>query len=60
MIPVIYAAFIIDQLTELHEIESIIKKQSGFKSFITYIGKPSKVFPDIKTDLLRKLVAEKI
>ena len=60
MIPVIYAAFIIDQLTEQHEIESIIKKQSGFKSFITYIGKPSKAFQDIKTNLLRKLVAEKL
>lgn len=59
-VPVIYVAFVIDQLTELHEIEYIIKKQPGFKSFVTYIGKPSKAFPDIKTDLLRKLVTEKL
>ena len=58
-VPVIYAAFIIDQLSELHEIESIIKKQLGLKSLITYIGKPSKVFPDIKTDYLNQLIAEK-
>lgn len=58
-LPVIYAAFVIDQLSELHEIESILKKQSGFISLITYIGKPSKVFPDIKTDYLKELVEEK-
>ncbi len=58
-VPVIYAAFIIDQLSELHEIESIVKKRTGFKSIITYIGKPSKVFPDIKTDTLIHLVTEK-
>lgn len=57
-VPVIYAAFVIDQLTELHEIESILKKHEGFKSIITYIGKPSKSFPDIKTDYLKKLIAK--
>ena len=58
-VPVVYAAFTIDQLTELHEIESILKKNTGFKSLISYMGKPSYSFDDIKTDALNKLLQEK-
>lgn len=57
-IPVIYAAFIIDQLTELQEIEGIIKKYQGIKSITTYIGKPNFSFEDIKTKYLKNLVAK--
>lgn len=58
-VPVIYAAFTIEQLNELHEIESILKKHTGFKSLITYMGKPSYSFDDIKNDYLRHLLNEK-
>lgn len=57
-VPVIYAAFTIDQLAELHEIESILKKQPGFKSLITYMGKPSYSFDDIRTDYLKHLLKQ--
>lgn len=57
-VPVIYAAFIIDQLTELQEIENIIKKYQGIKSITTYIGKPNFSFEDIKTKYLKNLVAK--
>jgi Lrp/AsnC family leucine-responsive transcriptional regulator len=59
-LPVLYAAFVLDQLNEISEIESLIKKHLGLISVVTYIGKPSKVFPDIKLSYLKKLLSEKI
>ncbi|MHA1978034.1 MAG: winged helix-turn-helix transcriptional regulator [Candidatus Hodarchaeales archaeon] len=55
--PVVFATFIVEDLTRVQQISTEIRKYSPVTNVITYMGEPSRVFPDIKTIKLKELLA---
>ncbi|PWI48297.1 hypothetical protein CEE45_07525 [Candidatus Heimdallarchaeota archaeon B3_Heim] len=54
--PVLFATFIVKDLKVVQTITSEIKKFQHVTNVITYLGEPSRVFPDIKTTKLKELL----
>ena len=55
--PMLFASFIVKDLKVAQYIASEIKKYQHLTNVITYMGEPSRVFPDIKTIKLKELLS---
>ena len=56
--PLLFASFIVKDMKRVQEISQELKKNPKITSLITYLGEPSRVYPDIKTIRLKEILAE--
>ncbi|MFX0123108.1 MAG: winged helix-turn-helix transcriptional regulator [Candidatus Hodarchaeota archaeon] len=56
--PSLFAIFVVNDLKSLDKITKEIRKMPYITSVVTIMGKPVQSYPDIKTNQIRKLLAE--
>lgn len=57
--PVLFANFVVDSLPEVDEIRAEIRKSPLIKATTVILGRPNRIYPDIKSDYLQKLINRK-
>lgn len=57
-LPLVFATFVVPDFQAVQEITGEIRKNSAIDSVISYLGEPSRVFPDIKSIRLMEMITE--
>ncbi|MFW9920278.1 MAG: winged helix-turn-helix transcriptional regulator [Candidatus Thorarchaeota archaeon] len=55
--PVIFATFVVSNVKDIDRIVSRIKSDPSIKNLVTYLGKKSRVYPDLRNYELQELIA---
>lgn len=56
--PVIFASFVVSSVKDIDRIVSRIKSDSSIKNLVTYMGKKSRIYPDLRNFKLQELLAD--
>lgn len=54
--PIIFATFVVDDLKRIQEITEESRKNPNITRLISYLGEPTKAFPDLKTIRLKEIL----
>jgi DNA-binding Lrp family transcriptional regulator len=55
--PVIFAAFVVSDIKEIDGLVKKMRSNAAIKSLVTYLGKKSRIYPDIRNIKLQELLA---